>query len=441
MTTKPSMTTTQKHGRKLRRLAVSLVLTLVALGAFVSWRLSDARNALPELRTVEIAQRDLVITVGTTGTIEPDEVIQVGPDVAGKIVSFGRDAIDPSKSIDVGSRVSKNAILFQIDTQQYDIALQKAKAANHLAEADLGRLNAQLQQASRTMDRANRLRATNAQSDYDEITTAHEMAAAQLEVGKARVEQSLAEVRHAEVSLANTTVRSPIDGVVIDRRANLGQHVSIGHPGLFLLAPDLKQMRIRAAVSESDIGKIKLGQSVSFSIDANRDRKLTGKVDEILLNARMHGNFVTYDVIVRIDPTDVQLMPHMTADVEFEVIRRNHAWLVPTGAIQWQPEVAQLDATQLDATQLDAAQLEAVAQQNTLSALDNPAEKREGDLAQLWIPSGGGKVRPVSVRVGIDDGVFTEVVGIGLTENQPVVVGVVKRTTLARIIPTAKTIR
>lgn len=396
------------------------------LSAAIAIRLFNQRNDLPELRTVNVQRRDLVITVGTTGTIEPDEVVQVGPDVSGKIIRFGVDDRDPDKSIGVGSRVAKGTVLFQLDSQQYEIGLQKANAAQRLAAADLVRLEAQSHQSQRNLDRANRLRATNPQSAYDEIVTANEMAAAMLAVGQAKLEQAEAEVHHAKVSLENTFVRSPIDGIVIDRRANLGQHVSVGHPGLFLLARNLDQMQIRASVSESDIGKVKLGQPVTFTVDAHRDQTMAGHVKEILLNARMHGNFVTYDVIVSIDQTDLKLLPHMTTDVEFEIIKREQAWLVPTGALQWWPGTEQME--------------QSVAR-DLPSGSDESSSPNKGDTAYVWVPADNGKVRPVSVRVGIDDGVQTEVIGGAFESESPVVVGEVKRTTLARIIPTVKTLR
>ena len=408
------------------RVALGSVVVLFLGIALIAISLANSSSALPELRTVNVEQRDLVITVGTTGTLEPEEVVQVGPDVAGKIIDFGTDIDEPERSIGVGSRVQKGTLLFQLDAEQYEIELQKADAAYRLAQADIARLQAQLQQARRTLERADRLRSTNAQSDYDEIVTANEMAAAQLAVGQAKLDQVAAELHHARVSLGKTTVRSPIDGIVIDRRANLGQYVNIGHPGLFLLAKDLDHMRIRAAVSESDIGKVRSGQPATFTVDAFRDQVMTGHVEEILLNARMHGNFVTYDVIVEIDPTNVELLPHMTTDVEFEIVRRNQAWLVPTGALQWWPGAEQMESSVAD---------------HALVTRDNQDGPQEGDTAYVWVPGGNGRVRPLQVRVGIDDGVQTEVVGNGFADDLPVVVGVVNRTTLARIIPTAKTLR
>ena len=420
---------TNSHSKRslVPRVLIGCVTVCGLLIAAAFCYVQSVNRALPELRTVRIERRDLVITIGTTGTIEPQEVVQVGPDVAGKIVSFGKDPENLEKSIGVGARVTQGTVLFQLDVEQYELSHQKATAAYRLAEADIARLEAQLQQAVRSLDRANQLRATNTQSAYDEIATGHEMAVALLAVGRARLEQAATEVRHAEINLKNTSVRSPIDGVVIDRRANLGQYVNIGHPGLFLLSKDLDHMRIRASVSESDVGKVKLGQVATFEVDAHRDIVMTGHVDEILLNARRQGNFVTYDVIVSIDRTDIELLPHMTADVEFEIVRRNRAWLVPSGSLQWWPAADQI----APATATMPLRL-------TAESANRPSE---GDSAYVWIPTSDGKVRALSVQVGVDDGVQTEVIGKGFKEELPIVVGVVHRTTLARIIPTAKTLR
>ena len=180
---------------------------------------------------------------------------------------------------------------------------------------------------SRELQRAERLRATNSQSEFDKIETAHEAAVAELAIGRARVEQAMAAAKQAEINLDRTTIRAPIDGVIIDRRANLGQNVAAGISGLFLLARNLDSMRIRTSVNETDIGKISVGQPVTFTVDSHRDRQLTGRVEKILLNAKLQGNFVTYDVFVVIDGPTTMLMPHMTADVEFETAKREQAWL------------------------------------------------------------------------------------------------------------------
>ena len=258
--------------------------------------------------------------------------------------------------------------------------------------------------------------------------TAYETASADSAIGLARLEQSVAEARQAEINLERTTIRSPIDGVVIDRRANLGQNVAAGTSGLFLLARNLDGMRIRASVSEADVGKVAIGQPVTFTVDAYRDRTMTGRVEKILLNARVHGNFVTYDVLVSVDGPTTMLLPHMTADVEFETVKRERAWLVPTSSFGWWPSQEQIVP--------DFATFKRPAASD--QTRNGPGE---GDVAVVWVSAGDDRVRPLSVNVGIDDGVLSEVIGRGLRAELCVVVGTVKKTPLARIIPSVKTLR
>lgn len=417
----------RRYKSRRRRLVIACVVAaFLAIGLFAKYA-RQRLSALPELRTVKIQNRDLRITIGATGTIEPAEVVEVGALVSGTIIGFGEDPALSTKPVEVGARVAKGAVLARLDPQLYQVELRKAQAAERLSGAEVGRLETQLQQTERDLARAQRLRATNSESDFDKVVTAHEMAQAELAIAQARREQALSEVQQAEINLARTTIYAPIDGIVIDRRVNLGQNASPANSGLFLLAHDLDHMQIRASVSETDIGKIHQGQPVSFTVDAHREQVLSGEVSRILLNASMQGNFVTYDVLIAVSGTTQMLLPHMTADVEFEIEHRENAWLVPGESLHWWPSDAQI----ADSTRKIAP---------PEGTTDRPTPQK-GDLAYLWVPAGDGRVRSMRVRVGIDDGIQTEVIGDGFRDEMPVVVGVVRETTLARIIPSVKTLR
>ncbi len=410
---------------------VVIVGVAVIVCGSLAWFTAHAHDrlaALPKLRTVAIERRDLRITIATTGTVEPLEVVEVGAMVAGKITGLAVDPEHPTKLIDVGTRVKRDSVVLQLDNQSYQVALRKAQAARTLASAETQRLTTKLQQTARELERAQRLRATNSESDFDKSFTAHEMAKAELAVAQARYAQTENEVAQAQINLARTTIRSPIDGVVIDRRANLGQSVGPGSGGggLFLLAQDLNHMQVRASVSETDIGKIYVDQPVTFTVDAHRDTVMSGRVESIMLNARVNGNFVTYDVLVRVDGTTEMLLPHMTADVQFETVKRENAFLVPSESLRWWPTEEQM------------AQPPANANPTAETEPENPPAA--GDSAFVWVPAGQGKVKAISVQVGVDDGVQTEVIGDGFKAKMPVVVGAVKETVLARIIPSVKTL-
>ena len=427
------------RGRLLRSRFALAVLIVVAI--FVAAAMLYCRNQLaelPELRSVNLERRDLEITVNTTGIIEPIDVVEVGTAVPGRIVSLGDTSQRPPRDVGIGSRVVEGEILAQLDQELYQIDVDKAIAAWRLADAEVKRLEIQLRQATTDLNRAQALRQTNAPAEFERVATAHAMAQAELSIGQARRDQAFAARQLAEAKIKHTAIRAPIDGIVIDQRTMQGQNVSPGSHALFLLARSVDSMQIRASVSEADIGKVRVGQKVTFTVDAYRDTPMTGRVDEILMNARIKGSFVTYDVIVKIDKPLVTLMPHMTADVEFITQKRDQAWLVPTEALRWQPSPEQVAGESITPV---TAEMAAGAPNKNSGQNSQPADPTEGEAAVVWVADSTGKVTPIQVTVGVDDGVKTQVIGEGFHQDLPIVVGTVKKTTLARIIPSVKTVR
>ena len=276
---------------------------------------------------------DLEVTVGATGTVEPEELVDVGAQVAGKIVAFGKDK--NGKPIDYGSAVEAGMVLARIDDSLFAAEVSQAKAqlaqsrANvQRAEADLGQLKAKLIQAESDWLRAEKLGPSEAlsQSDFDAARSAYDVARANLNVGQAAlrqtkeaVAQSEAVLKKANQNLDYCTIRSPVKGVIIDRRVNIGQTVvaSLSAPSLFLIAKDLKRLQIWVAVNEADIGNIRVGQPVSFTVDAFPRDTFAGTVGKVRLNATMTQNVVTYTVEVITDNSDGKLMPYLTANVKF----------------------------------------------------------------------------------------------------------------------------
>jgi len=415
-------------------LSVLVVASSLLLGG--SWHVRQRLAELPKLRTVPIKRGDLRMFIAATGTVEPNAVVEVGALVSGKVVAFGDGnqqtdvTVGEQSPIPVGTRVTQGGVLAQIDRQLYEIELQQARVAHRLAEAEAARLQTRLEQARRELERAERLRSTNSESQYDQIATGFAVAQADFKMALARTEQTASQIQYAEINLARTTIRSPIDGVVIDHRVNLGQHAGPASPGMFLITADLKQMRIRTSVSETDIGKVYPGQPVRFTVDGYRDAKLTGSVEKVLMNARVQGNFVTYDVLVQIDPSETTLLPHMTADVQLETVNRSNAWLVPSESLNWQPNLErQANAGRENGQTFDAAMVE-----------KSVIEKSNAPPC-IYVAADDGRVRAIPVRVGVDDGTKTEIFAEGLQESMPIVVGTIRETTLARIIPSVKTLR
>jgi HlyD family secretion protein len=441
------------------KITILLLAGVLVVGGASAWYLGrGGEGDGSQFRTAAVRRGEIVSTIGATGTVEPEEVVDVGAQVAGQIISFGKDKAD--KEIDYGSEVHAGMILAQIDDSLYkaDAAsaaaqLEQAKAGVTRAQADIEQLKAKLDQARRDWDRAQRLGQGDAlsQEQYDTYRAAYETAQANLAVGGATLRQDQAAIPQAEAvlqraqrNLSYCVIKSPVDGVIIDRRVNIGQTVvsSLNAPSLFLIAKDLTRMEVWASVNEADIGSIHSGQPVTFTVDAQPGRTFVGQVGKVRLNAQMTQNVVTYTVEIVTENKDGALLPYLTANVHFETARREDALLVPTAALRWTPDPEQIapDARgeqftsgqgsagpTLRATRSDGAPGApgGGGRRNRGGASSQPsggAAQMEHRPGTLWVLD-GKYVRPVHVRAGISDNMMTEVSGEGVTEGMTVVSG------------------
>jgi len=416
--------------RLIKLLVVGLIVAgILASGAFWLFKRNHAPQAL--FRTVPVERGDLVATISATGTVEPEEVIDVGAQVAGRIVAFGKDR--SSKTVDYGSFVEQGTVLAQIDDSLYtaEVAqvraqVEQAKAGAIRAEADLGQLEAKLFQAERDWKRAQKLGPSEAlsESDYDAALSAYQVAKANLAVGKAAlvqakeaVSQIQATLRRAQQNLDYCTIKSPVRGVIIDRRVNIGQTVvaSLNAPSLFLIAKDLKRMQVWVAVNEADTGNIRPDQAVTFTVDAHPGQVFQGEVGKIRLNASMTQNVVTYTVEVITDNSSGKLLPYLTANVKFILSRRNNVLRVPNATLRWSPQPEQIapDSRGRQGTMPDAA-----------ARAPSPGHLSPEEYVRgvVWVSS-EAFVRPVPVRIGLTDGTMTEIQSEELKEGTQVVIG------------------
>ena len=414
------------------------VVILIVMGGGTAWYLQRRDGQEAVFRKEQVKRGDLLICISATGTVEPEEVIDVGAQIAGQIQSFGGDA--NGRTIDYGSVVEAGTVLAKIDDSLYaaDAAavaaqVQSAKASLQRAEADLGQMQAKLQQAERDWQRAKKIGPSEAlaQASYDAYQSAYETAVANLAVGRAAIlqaraglAQAEAVLRRAERNLSYCTITSPVKGVIIDRRVNIGQTVvaSLNAPSLFLIAKDLKRMQVWVAVNEADIGKIRTGLPVTFSVDAFPGETFRGQVGKVRLNASMTQNVVTYTVEVVTDNSSGRLLPYLTANVQFELDRRNGVLLVPNAALRWQPSTELVAPDFREAAKTKSLRREK--RDGTSQAAVNPsaAGGEASGRGAVWLPL-GSYVKPLWVRVGASDGTLTEVEGNQLIEGMEVVAG------------------
>ncbi|MFO0948938.1 MAG: efflux RND transporter periplasmic adaptor subunit [Planctomycetota bacterium] len=441
-----------------RKRGVAIVVTVGLLAAAGTWWIANADGGnLKSFRTAPVDRGDLVETISATGTLEPEEVVDVGAQVAGMIQEFGKDV--DNKTIDHGSRVEPGTILARIDDSLYreevnQAKAQLAKSESRLAqmqaqvteghanvqrsEADLVQLRAKLLQAERDWKRTKSLVNTKAASaqEYDSSEAMHDTARAALAVGeavlvqsqsavdirvaavaeaKADVESARAALARAEKNLGYATIKSPISGVIIDRRVNVGQTVvaSFNTPSLFLIAKDLTRLEIWVSVNEADIGRIRPGQKAYFTVDTYPGKRLEGKVEQVRLNAAMTQNVVSYTVVVSADNKDGSLLPYLTANVDFEIGIKTDVLTVPNGALRWKPNVDQVAPAAREAFE---------------ASLRESAREESSGHGIVWIQE-GEFVRPIELKTGMSNGISTEVVEGNLAEGMKVVLGTVEATT------------
>jgi HlyD family secretion protein len=292
------------------------------------------------------------------------------------------------------------------------------------AEGDIEQAQAKFRQAQRELDRTYKLKSRGstliAEQDYEVDLANYETAKAELAASESTLVVARADLEEATVILGYTTIRSPVKGVILDRRVNLGQTVAanLNDTNLFLIARDLSSLEIWSSVNETDIGSIHEGQKVRFQVGALPRETFEGKVSQIRLNASMSQNVVTYTVVVSVDNSGGRLLPYLTARLQFEVEAREGVLLVPNAALRWQPRVQNV-VPEARGDYALALQHRAPTTGETGRSVSPPEDEPGG---VLWIQQ-GDFVRPVKVRVGLSDGVITEISGGELVEGVEIVVG------------------
>ncbi len=419
-----------------RRLTIQTIILIIIVLSVISagaWLLSAKGGKGLIFLTEAVKRGDLEATFSATGSVEPVAVVDVGAQVSGIISSFGKDKY--GKMIDYASPVEPGTVLARIDDSLYSAAaeavraqLQQAMANKISAGANVLQMKAQLLLAQLNWDRAQKLGPSDAlaKSTYDQYHATYEAARANLAASESAVESTKAAVALAKanldtarVNLGYCTIKSPVRGVIVDRRVNIGQTVvsSMSAASLFLIARDLKHIQIWVSVNEADIGKISAGQPVAITVDAFPNRAFHGKVGKIRFNATMTQNVVTYTVEVNTENDDGKLLPYMTANAKFKIGRRDGVLLVPNAALRWSPLPTRISPEARVKSRGHAGQ----------SGPDREGGAHgDGGTAQvrgtLWVEQ-GKFVRPVHVKVGVTDGIVTEVEGRDLAEGLQVVVG------------------
>ncbi len=369
------------------KITLFAVVALALAGGGAYWAVKRAGES-PEqrykLQAVETGE--IVQTVSANGTLNPVVLVNVGTQVSGTVTKL---------YVDFNDKVEKGQPLLELDRSL--LAAQARQSA-----ANIGNIAATLELA-----RANEARMQSlfeqeyvSRQELDQAVQARKSAQAQLTQAKAAADKD-------QVNLNYTIIRSPVSGIVVDRVVDLGQTVaaSLQTPTLIKIAQDLSEMRIDSSFAEADIGKIKEGQKVRFTVDAFPNKSFIGEVQQIRMNATVQQNVVTYNVRVSLQNPDQILLPGMTAYVNIAVARRDDALLVPNAALRFKPPEAETGKNG--------------------AAVGEPkgkGKKRDSASGTVYVID-GNSLKPVAIQLGITDNRSTEVLGGELKAGDRVIVG------------------
>ena len=315
---------------KKRYLFVIVALCVALAAAYGIFTKNQVRYETKPLKTCTITQY-----VDASGTINPVNTVSVGSTVSGLIKAI---------YVDYNSEVKKGQLLAQIDPANFEAQVQQNQAQIANAQANLAKLQAIADFDQKQYQRYKNLYAKNfvAKSELDQRYSTYMSDIAQINAARAQVSQFQASLQTAQTNLGYTKIIAPVDGTVISRKIDLGQPVaaSFQAPELFTIAQDLTKMQIEVSVSEADIGKVKEGQDVSYTLDGYPDSKFFGKVTQVRLSPTTVSNVVTYTVIVDVDNEDLKLKPGMTANVSIITSQSEDVLCAPNLALKFTPDLS-----------------------------------------------------------------------------------------------------
>lgn len=369
-------------------LSVVGIIAVICIAALVYFKSKDNGE---KFRTERVTRGNIQSTVTATGAVNAVVTVLVGTQVSGTIKHLYADFNSP---------VRKGQLIAQIDPATFEAQVAQSRANLLSAQANLEKAQATLVDAKRTMDRNRELFGRNliARSDLDTAETNYETDKAQVSAAKAQVSQAAAALRTAEINLRYTRIISPVNGIVVSRNVDVGQTVaaSFQTPTLFTIAQDLTKMQIDSNIAEADIGKISVGQPVEFTVDAYPDITFKGRVSEVRNAPITVQNVVTYDVVVKVDNSDLKLKPGMTANISVITASRENVLKIPNAALRFRLSEGRKESA-------------------------TPEQGRQERGRRVWALE-SGKPKRLKVTTGISDGTFTELVSGGLNEGQELIV-------------------
>lgn len=402
---------------------VAGLILLVAAGVFYYVRV-DVSAAPTQLTFDAVSRGDVVATVEATGTLQPLDTVQVSTQVSGTIASIGTD---------FNQLVKRGQVLATLDPAIFQTQIDQAKATVIRLQSDVERAQVQYEDAALKLKRAEQLAAEQllAQQEVDTARSTTRVAETALTGARAQLNQAQAALTQANVNLSHTVIKSPADGIVLSRAVEVGQTVSASMqaPTLFIIARDLRRLELQARVDESDIGGVKPGAPVTFTVDAYPRREFTGKVRLVQLQPQTVQNVVTYTTVIDVPNDDELLKPGMTSTVSIQIERAANTLRVPAAALRFTP-------TEQVLKEFPAANVEPAASEAPIDGRPRQGSGGPGRRAAVW-QLVDGRLHRIPVRAGVSDGANVAITTDALDEGASIITGIARSEAAADATPAA----
>jgi len=418
--------------KQFTRVRLAWLIAIVLVIVFVVYRCSQGAEDAPDYQTSVVEKSNVISRVSTSGSLQAVVTVDVGSQVSGRVQELYAD---------FNSKVKKGQKIAKIDPSLFQAAVVQAEANVTAARANVTRLEITAEDSERQARRASEVFAQRliSETERDNAVATARAARASVAQAKGQLAQAQAQLEQARTNLRYTDIISPTDGVVISRAVNVGQTVaaSLQAPVIFTIAQDLAKMEVHTNVAESDIGRLKPGMRVSFTVDAYPGEPFRGSIRDIRNAPQVVQNVVTYDAVIDVSNDDLKLKPGMTATVSVITDRRRDVLTVPNAALRFRPENAGGGQGQRGSQAAGGAQAAdgmrprgqgGEAENNNRWRRDRGGENEEGGRPEparhtVFVLQAEKPV-PREVTTGITDGRVTEVTGGELKEGENVIVSI-----------------
>jgi HlyD family secretion protein len=401
-----------EENKSVKKYILVAGLILVAIVLFATIARPSAGPAPSAFNTKPVTKGELIVKVSATGNLQPTNQVEIGSELSGNVSQV---------LVDVNDRVKKGQILAKLDTSKLEDTVIKSNATLAAAKAKVLQAEATVEEDEITLKRYQKVSELSggkvpSQSEMDTAKANLKRAEADLASAQAEVFQAEAGLKSNETDLSKATIRSPINGIVLSREIEPGQTVAASYqaPVLFTLAEDLSRMELQVDVDEADVGRVKEGQTASFTVDAWPDRTYSATITRVEYGAQEEDGVISYLTILSVDNQDLSLRPGMTGTADIKTLHRKNALLVPNAALRFSPpsnENKQESAESSFLSSLMPHPPAPPAKRKTISGNGNN---------RVWILENGIPVE-VSVKAGATDGRMTEILDSSLDENTKVI--------------------